>query len=250
MRTADFAAAMERSVPAAFSESWDRDGVMVLPDADAEVTGVLCALDCTSVAIEKAVSLGCNVIVCHHPLIFHPLETVTESDPTAKRVLSCVKNGIAVLSFHTRLDSMPGGVNDCLAEAIGVRNAEAFLPFARIGDVEEQSFETFRKAVSRGLQIEPLTCVKSHESVRRVALMSGSGKDGIADAVKAGADTYVTGEVRHENMIECREYGINLICASHHATERVVLPFLAEKIGEMGIETVIHDFTEAEEYGI
>ena len=241
---------MERSVPAAFSESWDRDGVMVLPDADAEVTGVLCALDCTSVAIEKAVSLGCNVIVCHHPLIFQPLETVTESDPTAKRVLSCVKNGIAVLSFHTRLDSMPGGVNDCLAEAIGVRNAEAFLPFARIGDVEEQSFETFRKAVSRGLQIEPLICVKSHESVRRVALMSGSGKDGIADAVKAGADTYVTGEVRHENMIECREYGINLICASHHATERIVLPKLAEIVSEIGAPAKIHQFTESEEYGI
>ncbi|MBQ0092456.1 MAG: Nif3-like dinuclear metal center hexameric protein [Clostridiales bacterium] len=250
MNVKEFAAAMEQSVPAAFSESWDRDGVMVLPDGDLPVKKVLVALDCTSVAIEKAKAAGCNVIVTHHPLIFDPLSSLTEEDPVAKRVLSCVKNGIAVFSYHTRLDSMPGGVNDCLAAAIGLKNTEAFLPYARIGDVEEQPFETFLARVREGLRVETTECVRSRERVCRVAIMSGSGKDGIEAAVRAGADTYLTGEVKHENKIACKEYGINLICASHHATERVVLPFLAEKIGEMGIETVIHDFTEAEEYGI
>ena len=250
MKVKEFAAVMEQSVPAAFSESWDRDGVMVVPDADAEVQKVLVALDCTSVAIATAKRQGCNVIVTHHPLIFDPLCALSEEDPVGKRVLSCVKNSIAVFSYHTRLDSMPGGVNDCLASAVGLRNAEPFLPFARIGDVEEQTFEAFCARVREGLRYGVLDCVHSHDRVGRVAIMSGSGKDGIDAAVRAGCDTYLTGEVRHENKIACREYGINLICASHHASERVVLPFLAKLIGENGVEAVIHDFTEAKEYGI
>ena len=250
MKVKEFAAAMEQSVPAAFSENWDRDGAMVIPDGEETVKKVLVALDCTSVAIEKAKQLGCNVIVTHHPLVFDPLRSLTAEDPVGKRVLSCVKNGIAVFSYHTRLDSMPGGVNDCLASAIGLKNAVPFLPFARIGDVEAQSFDSFCARVRKGLRVETLECVRSRETVRRVAIMSGSGKDGIDEAVRAGADTYLTGEVKHENRICCKEYGINLICGSHHATERVVLPFLAEMIGGFGIETVIHDFTEAEEYGI
>ena len=241
---------LSRRIPAELSESWDNDGIMVLPDGDAEVTGVLCALDCTTVAIAEAAKRGCNVIVTHHPLLFRPVGRLTVEDSVGKRVVECVRSGIAVLSYHTRLDSLPGGVNDCLAEKIGLKNTEAFLPFARIGDVEEQPFEQFASHVSAALGVRLIQCVKSNPSVRRVALVSGSGKDEIRTVLAAGADTFVTGEVMHNHLIDCKEYGLNLICATHFATERIVIPALAALVREAGARAEEFSFDERLEYGI
>ena len=126
MKVNELSSYLENKIPIALSEPWDNDGRMVVPNGEAEVTGVLVALDCTSKAIERAAELGCNVIVTHHPLVFKPLANLTDGDNVGKRVLNCVQNGIAVLSYHTRLDSMEGGVNDCLADAIGLKRRARF----------------------------------------------------------------------------------------------------------------------------
>lgn len=250
MKIYEFAERMEERIPAELSEHWDHDGVMVVPDGNAEVTGVLCALDCTSVAVGEAVKRNCNVIVTHHPLLFRPLDRLDGRDSVGKRVLRCVKEGIAVLSYHTRLDSMEGGVNDCLAQAVGLKDAEAFLPFARIGNVEEQTFEEFVRRVADALGTDRLQCVRARPYVRRVALVSGSGKDEIPDAVRAGADTFLTGEVMHNHSIDCMEYGLNLVCATHFATERVVVPRIAEIVRGFGLRAEEYAFDEVREYGI
>lgn len=250
MTVKELAAYLDKKIPRTLSEPWDNDGRMIVPRSDAKVTGVLIALDCTGKAIEKAVARGCNVIVTHHPLLFKPLGALTDSDPVGKRVLKCVQNGIAVLSYHTRLDSMDGGVNDCLAEAIGLKDTHAFLPYGRIGEVETQTFETFAKRVSDALQVKELALVRARDTVKRVAIISGCGKDEIADVLKAGADTFVTGEVMHNHMLECMESRLNLICATHYATERVVLPFLCELVKESGVSAEVFPFEREAEYGI
>lgn len=233
------------------SEVWDNDGAMVVPCPDAEVKRVLCALDCTSVTINKAKELGCNVIVTHHPLIFKPLSSLCADDSVGKRVLECVKSGIAVLSYHTRLDSMAGGVNDTLCEKLGINNTSAFLPYGRIGNVEEMPFKDFalKVASSLGLEMSDLTLVKSCDKVSKVAVVSGSGKDEILSALVAGADTFVTGEVMHNHYIDCRELGLNLICATHYGTERIVVPVLAGMI-EKFAPCCVYEFVKEEEYGI
>ena len=252
MTIEQLASYLEERIPKSLSEPWDNDGRMVIPDSEAEVTKVLCALDCTSVAIEKAKELGCNVILTHHPLIFKGVGSVTPCDSVGKRIIDCIKSGIAVLSYHTRLDSMDGGVNDTLAKCICVENAEAFLPYGRIGDVKEQSFEDYARLVENNLELKQgeMGLVKARDTVRRVALVSGSGKDEIKAALNAGADTFVTGEVMHNHMIDCKELGLNLICGTHYATERIILPFLGGIVGEMGLEAEIYQFIREEEYGI
>lgn len=249
MKVKELASYLENKIPSTLSESWDNDGRMVVPNGDAEVTGVLIALDCTSKSIAKAIERECNVIVTHHPLVFKPLARLTDTDNVGKRVLNCVREGIAVLSYHTRLDSMEGGVNDCLADAIGLENTSAFLPYGRIGEVNEQSFETFAKHVSDALGAD-VSLVKAGETVRRVAVVSGAGKDEIAVVSGAGADTFVTGEVMHNHMLECKELGLNLICATHYATERVVLPFLCGLVQESGVRAEVFAFEREDEYGI
>ena len=87
---------------------------------------MLYALDCTSVAIEKAKKQGCNVIITHHPLVYKPLGSVAYTDSVGKRVIECIKNDIAVISFHTRLDIIENGVNDTLAAKLGIKNTESF----------------------------------------------------------------------------------------------------------------------------
>lgn len=240
----------DKIIPPSLSEPWDNDGRMVIPNPNANVKRVLCALDCTSYTIELAKKRGCNVILTHHPLIFKPLKSLDPSDTVAKRVIECVKNDIAVLSYHTRLDIVEGGVNDMLSALLGLKNTESFIPYGRVGEVEEQSFEDFAKKVSQNLNTESLSLVKATNTVKRVAVVSGSGKDEIKEVLASGADTFVTGEVMHNHMIECKELGLNLICATHYATERFITRRFSDILASLGVERDIYDFVKEAEYGI
>ena len=242
---------IDEKIPKSLSEPWDNDGCDVIPNKNAEVTRALAVLDCTSVAIDIAKKLGCNVIVTHHPLIFKPLASVVDDDSVGKRVIECIKNGIAVISFHTRLDIIEGGVNDTLAGYLGIKNTESFIPYGRIGDVEKQTFFEFAEKVAKALKlnVNTLPMVKANDTVSRVAVVSGCGKDEISAALNAGADTFVTGEVMHNHMIDCKELGLNLICATHYATERIIVPMLSETVSKF-VPCDIYQFVREEEYGI
>ena len=242
---------LDKIISPELSEPWDNDGIDVLPDKNIEVTRALCVLDCTSVAIDIAKKWGCNVIITHHPLVFKPLGEVSYTDSVGKRVIECIKNGIAVISFHTRLDIIEGGVNDMLAGYLGIKNTESFIPYGRIGDVEKQTFTEFAEKVAQALKLDvnAIPMVKASDTVSRVAVVSGSGKDEINAVLQAGADTFVTGEVMHNHMIDCKELGLNLICGTHYATERIIVPTLAEMVSKF-VPCDIYQFVREEEYGI
>ena len=99
------------------------------------------------------------------------------------------------------------------------------------------------------LDVKAMPMVKTNDTVSRVAVVSGCGKDEIAAVLEAGADTFVTGEVMHNHMIDCKELGLNLICGTHYATERIIVPTLAEIVNEF-VPCDIYQFTREEEYGI
>ena len=242
---------LDEMIPKEYSEPWDNDGRMVIPDGSAEVLGVTVALDATTEAIKAAAEAGTNVIVTHHPLVFEPMKSVDTADAVGKRVAMCIRSGIAVLSYHTRLDSMPGGVNDCLAESIGLAEAEPFLPFGRIGSLGRAiPFAAFAENLTDSLGEKPMFAVARGGDVRRIALVSGGGKGFVRAAYDAGADTYLTGEASHAAFIEAAELGMNMICMTHHATERVVLPALCDMIEDTGARVALFDFDRENEYGI
>lgn len=240
-------------LPKTLSESWDNDGVMILPDSNLQVDRVLIALDATSAAIEKAKSSSAQMILTHHPLIFKALPAIDINDPYGKRVIECVKNHIAVLSYHTRLDEAEGGVCDCLAQAAGLVNIQKMSPCGRIGELEKETdYDTFAAQIQKTLKINNIYGAKCTDEVKKVAVVSGSGKDFILDAKKAGADTYLTGEVNHSGLIEAKEIGLNLICATHYATENTVLPRLKELLLAQfpELEVTVMPFAAEDEYGI
>ena len=131
MTCAELYAFLNEKIPASLSCSWDNDGLLCCSEPDREVRRVLVALDITGAVIDEAISGSYDAIVSHHPLIFSPLRSLNHNDPVAKKVMRLVREGIAAMSFHTRLDAAPGGVNDTLASAIGLRE---IMPFGQDGE--------------------------------------------------------------------------------------------------------------------
>ena len=229
--------------PASLSCDWDNDGLLCAPDPNATVVRVLCTLDVTDAAIAEAVRLGANVILSHHPLIFHPLHAITPEDSVARRVMSLLSAGIAVISFHTRADAASGGVNDLLAGVLGLRDV---LPFGeglgRIGTLGDPiSPAAFAAHVADLLGTPAVVLGDAGRAVRRVAIVGGSGKSEIDAARAAGADTLLSGRLSYETVNEATELGINLLEAGHFYTEAPLPRYWAEELlPSLGVAAVYY----------
>ena len=231
-KLSDIYGELARLAPVELKLDFDNVGLLVGSWED-EIHAVLCALDITQEVIGEAQELGADLIVSHHPLFFE-LKTVTDSDATAARVLRLARAGISAICMHTNLDIAPGGVNDALSAALGVMEAEPFGAerCGRVGWVPEQSMAEFLPHVKGALNADGLRFVDAGRPVNRVAVLGGAGGNDMLDALEAGADTYVTADVKHHQFIDARELGLNLIDAGHFPTENVVVPVLAELIAE------------------
>lgn len=219
------------------SEDWDSDGVQV--GVPGEITRAVVSLDCTSAAIMFAKKAGAGVIVTHHPLFFDP----TPSKSVLKRESACKETGVSVLSYHTCFDIVKGGVNDVLCEAVGVSvdKKQNFLPFGRLGSLGESvSFGEFLNKCETSLGVAAQNIFDAGKNVKKVAVISGGGKDYIEEVYNSGVDTYLTGEVNHAAIVDCREYGINLLCLTHFATENIAVPRLAEYVGRFVPEVICY----------
>jgi len=126
MKIKDVAAVMEEIAPARFAEEWDRIGLQV-GDAEASVDRVLVALTPTPRVLDEAVERGAQLVVSHHPLIFKPLASLTGASAVERLVAGFVRRGVALFAAHTNYDSAPGGVNDVLAQCLGLRDVRPMV---------------------------------------------------------------------------------------------------------------------------
>lgn len=251
MNVCEFYEKLKELYPDSLKCDWDNDGLMSSPGGVREVSRVLVALDATEEAVNYAAQNGFDTILVHHPLIFSPLRSVTPAGGAARKVIFSLMNDISVISLHTRLDAGEGGVNDCLAAALGLENVEKFGTeeegfIGRIGTIgDEMSIELFAEYVKEKLSSHAVMLSSiGNETVRRVAVLGGGGKDFIAAAKDAGADVLVTGEAPYNDMLDGAEDGIPVIAAGHYNTEFPVtarLAALAESIA--GAECEIFPYT-------
>ncbi len=229
--------ALEKRIPSSYSCAWDNDGLMVCSAPEKEIRRVLLTLDITDEAAEYAALHGFDAVISHHPLIFHPLKQVT-----SPRIALLIRKDIAAMSFHTRLDALPGGVNDALAGVFGLTDV---LPF---GEGEMGRIGTLREPLSSAALAEKtamLLCsprvayAEERAECRRLAVLGGSGGDFIAAARAAGADAFLTGEAGYHAMMDCKGGGMTVLTAGHYETEQPVLRVLTDMLAETdaGIET-------------
>ncbi|OGX86467.1 Nif3-like dinuclear metal center hexameric protein [Hymenobacter lapidarius] len=123
----DLTRLLEAAAPLAYQESYDNAGLQC-GNPQAQVTGVLIALDCTPAIVAEALRRGCNVVVCHHPVIFRPLKRLTGANEVEQTIIAALKNDVAIYAAHTNLDNVRGGVNDKLAEKLGLTNTRVLAP--------------------------------------------------------------------------------------------------------------------------
>lgn len=226
---------LETLAPTYMKYDWDNVGLLC-GSRQREVKKVLVALDPFMDVCEEAASIGADLIVTHHPLIFRPCKSVTEDDPVGKSILFLAAHGISAVNVHTNLDCAPGGVNDVLAKTLGLTDMEIVDPIGenygllRKGNVKPQSLETFMAQVKERLGTPVLRYADAGKEVKTVAVGGGSCGDEFEAAYRAGCDTLVTADVKYNHFWDAKELGINLIDAGHYYTENPVCPILAEHL--------------------
>ena len=238
---------LDKKISRALSCEWDNDGFMVCADADAPVNKILLALDATEEVAEYAVKNGFDVIVTHHPMIFSPIKALNPFDNAARKAIYLIKNNVSVMSFHTRLDALCGGVNDVMAKKLGVKDTVPFGPegekLGRVGTLESPvRFREFCKRVSEALASPCVTAIGEDKLVSKVAMLGGGGKDFVKSAFESGADVFVTGEVTYNVMLDAKATGLCLVTAGHYYTERPVLEALNAMISEKFAEAEIAEY--------
>lgn len=215
-------------IPEELAEPWDNDGLMCASDGSKEIERVLITLDVTEDIVDYAISHNIDLILSHHPLIFKPLKSITEESHISRKVIKLIKNDIAVISFHTRADKVDGGVNDTLCDVLGIKDAVPFGDgfLGRIGMLDEElSMEDFSYLLKGLLNCDGVKVSDACIPVQKVAVVGGDGKGYVEAALKAGADTFVSGRIGYNVMAEAGEMGINLIEAGHFFTEHPVTQF-------------------------
>ena len=237
MTVRELYAFFEEKIPRALSCSWDNDGLMVCANDQKEVCRVLVALDITAAVAEHAIKEGYDLVVSHHPLIFHPLKAVAPGEATVNKVIRLLTSGVSAMSFHTRLDAVAGGVNDVLANAIGLCDIVPFgkdgEEMGRIGNLPApMSLRAFAELVKAATGAHSVQISDTGKPVSRVAVLGGGGAGESGAAAAAGADTYLTGDLRHDQLTEAPERGMNLVQGGHFYTENLVCDRLRELLLE------------------
>ena len=230
---------VETLAPRSMKMDWDNVGLNV-GHAHREVKKILVALDPFAHVCQEAKDFGADLLVTHHVLIFRP-GFVTDFTEQGRNTLFLIENGIAHINAHTNLDLAPGGVNDCLAERLGMEDVTVINPMGvdenglqwgllRSGTVKEQSLPEFLAFVKESLGCEGLRFVDAGKPVRKVASGGGSCCSEMREAVDAGCDTFVTADAKYNDFWDAYDLGLNLIDAGHFYTENPVVSRLAEKI--------------------
>lgn len=231
---------------------FDNAGLLV-GRGGAAVGKVLVALDITTAVVREAAAMGAELIVAHHPVIFHPVKTVTDGDPTGEKVLLLAEYRIAAICAHTNLDAAQGGVNELLAQRLGLAELEQLhqdgvdeqgraYGIGRVGLLKTNTpmdAAAFAAKVKSDLNAANVRYVDAGKPVYRVAVGGGSCGSMLHDAVAAGCDTFVTADVKYDVFLEAAELGINLLDAGHFATENVVIEPLAHSLQNTFPELIV-----------
>jgi dinuclear metal center YbgI/SA1388 family protein len=236
---------VHEAYPPSDAAEWDHPGLQV-GDPTWPVERVLVALDVTSAVLTESAMRPGTLLLAHHPLLLHPLRALTPDTPAGALALRAAREGVAVAAAHTNLDAADdgAGTSDPVVAALGLLDVVPLcapvVPGARaMGRVGRLPTPMTLRALARELADglpAPSTrlCGAADRLVQRVAVLGGAGTSAVPDAIAAGADVLVTGDVRHHAALDALEQGLALIDAGHHATEAAAMPAFAQRVAAAG----------------
>ena len=229
MKIRDIAAVIEEFAPLSLQAEYDNSG-LVVGRMDDEVSSALLAVDVTEEVIDEAIANGCDIIITHHPIIFSPLKRFNSASYVERCVERAIRHNIALYACHTNLDSVQGGTSWYVGAALGLENMRVLEPrkgddgvgYGVVGElpIAEDSMvflqrvkETFSVGAVRYSDIP-----NGEMSVRRVAICTGAGRSIVDDALRAGADVYITADLRYNDFM-CGENRMILADIGHFESE-------------------------------
>lgn len=218
---------VEAFAPRSLQEEYDNSGIQTAPDVDRACTGVMLSVDVTPEVVDEALASGCNLLLAHHPLLFRGVKSLTGATPVESALIKAVKGDLTIYCCHTSLDNAPAGVSARMASMLGLKDVRTLdevgpdTGSGAIGMLETplspREFvalvkETFGSPVARCS--DPV----AHGSISRVALCGGSGAFLIPKAVGAGADVFLTSDMKYHDFTD---WGgrIFLVDIGHHESE-------------------------------
>lgn len=243
-------------------DGYDNSGVLV--DVGKSVTGAVFSLDLSYGAIDKAKSVGANLIVTHHPAIYGKLSGARfDGDPTERKLIACIENGISVISMHLNLDMAQGGVDEALAKGVilsaaginggvavdeketektetavaGTRSSTMWQVngggYGRVYSIEETTLSTLVENVNKTFETDrTLYYGDGERRLNRAASFCGAGGDyeSVAFAKANGADVVISSDFKHHVITYAVEVGLCVICLTHYAAENYGFKKYFEKI--------------------
>lgn len=217
------------------AEPWDNCGIQI-GDPHRTVSSVAFSLDATPQTVAFASQHACQLLITHHPVLMEPLRRIVADNLSGSTLLAAARLGVDILSLHTNLDAGQGGLNDRLAEKLGLEDTSIPLPAtcARLGRLASpMSLHQFAGKVMSDLEISrPRIVSPDHErTVRTVFCVSGSGMGYLRHAVTYKADVMLTGDVKYHAAREALEMGMPVIDAGHFGLEKIGISLMAECFG-------------------
>ena len=248
MKIKEVICALERFAPLPLQEDWDNAGLQV-GLTETEASGALLCLDVNERIVDEAVSKGCNLIVAHHPLLFRGLKQISDADYVQRTVRKAIENRVAVVAMHTNMDNARGGVNFKMAEKMGLTDADFFAPKGGGADAGSgvigtlpcpMAADDFVTMLKERFDVECALCNQLlRRPISRVAICGGEGDFLLGEAVKAGADAFVTGEM-HYHVYFGHEQEIQICVIGHYQSEQYTSEIFKSIISEACPDLPLH----------
>ncbi len=227
MKIKDVIATLERFAPLPLQDNFDNAGLQI-GQTGAEVSGVLLCLDVTEDVLHEAKNCGANLVVAHHPLLFHGLKCIAGRNMVERITTTAIKNDIAIYAAHTNLDNVRGGVNYKIAEKLGARVTSFLMPKEEdsgsgvIAEMETpMDTVEFLGYVKRAFGVD---CVMHNDFVRsktvsKIAICGGAGAFLLQNAIDSGCDAFLTGEMHYHDYFG-HENDLLITVIGHYQSEK------------------------------
>lgn len=187
-----------------------------------EVKVVMLALDGSTKVIDEAIMNDVDLLITHHPFMFNSMLSMDYDNPLQEKIKQVIKNDLNVFSMHTNFDVAEGGMNEILAERLGLKNIR-FVgdtvnneSFIRTGEVDEISLNDFLEVIKEKLKVDGLRYTGSlNKKIHKVGILAGSGGFELYLASRLHCDAFITGEVKHNQALDAVDLNLSLIEVSH-----------------------------------
>ncbi len=249
VRLEDVARLLEKIAPAHLAEDWDNCGLQV-GSTQWKIKKIWVALDPLLPVMEEAARHQVDMLITHHPLIFNPLKRIDLETPEGKVIAAALENRIAVYTAHTNLDIAAGGINDLLAQKIGLHHLVPMVE-AKTGNNSDEPVDAMGVGIGRIGQLEPprslhqwIVDIKKSfglqkvrvagnldQVIQRAAVCSGSGGSLLSDFLNSDAQVFVSGDLRYHDARAVEDAGRAFIDIGHFASEHIILDKLEKKLG-------------------